>query len=351
MTKTLFILAALILATAGGARAETLIAAGSQPQLAADETGAVWVAFGRGKEVLVARSDDGGRTFAPAVQVAALPSLMLGRRRGPRIVAHGGRVTVTAMAGDLHAFRSTDGGRTWTGPFRVNDQARSAREGLNALSVAPDGRVLAAWLDLRGERTQLYGSESTDGGATWTANRLIYRAPAGETICECCHPSLAFGPGGELIALWRNALGGARDMWSSVRSAGATEFGAPAKLGAGTWMLRACPMDGGAVAPQENGFITTWQREGRVFLARSGELEQDLGLGTQPVVASANGRARVIWQRGPGLWTTMAGGTHSATSLADQGKFPALLALPGKDGFLAAYERGDAIVIRHLGSE
>ena len=47
----------------------------------------------------------------------------------------------------------------------------------------------------------------------------------------------------------------------------------------------------------------------------------------------------------------MAGGTQSATSLADQGKFPALLALPGKGGFLAAYERGDAIVIRHLGSE
>ena len=250
MKRAFLALAALILATAGGARAETLIAAGSQPQLAADETGAVWVAFGRGKEVLVARSDDGGRTFAPAVQVAALPSLMLGRRRGPRIVAHGGRVTVTAMAGDLHAFRSTDGGRTWTGPFRVNDQARSAREGLNALSVAPDGRVLAAWLDLRGERTQLYGSESSDGGATWSGNRLIYRAPAGETICECCHPSLAFGPGGELIALWRNALGGARAQ-VLLKFAGAGEEHAALALPRGdetillrrhrTSVHRACP--------------------------------------------------------------------------------------------------------------
>ena len=90
--------------------------------------GTAWVAFGRGSEIHVARSDDGGATFATPVRVASLPSLMLGRRRGPRIVAHGDHLTVTAMAADLQAFTSTDGGRTWKGPFRVNDTAGSARE-------------------------------------------------------------------------------------------------------------------------------------------------------------------------------------------------------------------------------
>lgn len=351
MRNALPVLTALILAAAGAARAETVITAAAQPQLAANDEGTVWVAFGRGKEVHVARSEDGGLTFAPAVQVASLPSLMLGRRRGPRIAAHGGNVTVTAMAGDLHAFRSIDGGRAWTGPFRVNDRARSAREGLNALAVAPDGRLVAAWLDLRGERTQLHGSESTDGGVTWSENRPIYRAPAGETVCECCHPSLAFGAGGELFAMWRNALGGARDPWFSRRPAGSAEFAPAAKLGVGTWTLRACPMDGGAVAALEDGFVTAWQRAGRVFVSRPGASERDLGPGAQPVVAVAKGRAIVVWQRDRGLWMTTADGTGAGTPLAEEGKFPALLAIPGQGGFLAAYERGDAIVIRRMGIE
>ncbi|MFM1749742.1 MAG: hypothetical protein RLZZ188_3408 [Verrucomicrobiota bacterium] len=348
MKNTLLILTVLILAATYAARAETVIAAAAQPQLAADAKGTVWVTFGRGKEVHVARSEDGGLTFAPAVRVASLPSLMLGRRRGPRIVAHDGKVTLTAMAGDLHAFRSTDGGRAWTGPFRVNDRARSAREGLNALAVAPDGRLVAAWLDLRGERTQLHCAESTDGGMTWTDNYPIYRAPGGETVCECCHPSLAFGAGGELFAMWRNALGGARDPWFSRRPMGSAEFAPAAKLGEGTWTLRACPMDGGAVAALADGLVSVWQREGRVFLARPSEPERDLGPGTQPVVAAAMGRVIVVWQRGQGLWMTTGDGMGAANSLTEEGKFPALLAIPSQGGFLAAYERGDAIVIRRV---
>ena len=115
----------VLLATA--VHAATGISPGTQPQLAVNAKGTAWVAFGRGSEIHVARSDDGGATFATPVRVASLPSLMLGRRRGPRIVAHGDHLTVTAMAADLHAFTSTDGCRTWKGPFRMNDTAGSAR--------------------------------------------------------------------------------------------------------------------------------------------------------------------------------------------------------------------------------
>src|SRR5688500_12990940 len=46
-------------------------------------------------DIFVARSDDGGVTFAAPIKVAAVPNLMLAMRRGPRIAAHGDRVTVT----------------------------------------------------------------------------------------------------------------------------------------------------------------------------------------------------------------------------------------------------------------
>jgi hypothetical protein len=344
-----FPLPALLAVLATAARAATEIAPAAQPQLAVNSNGTAWVAFGRGPEIHVARSDDHGATFAEPVRVASLPSLMLGRRRGPRIVAHGETLTVTAMAGDFHAFRSADGGRTWKGPFRVNDTARSAREGLNGLAVAPDGRVFAAWLDLRGERTQLFGAESADGGQTWTANRLIYRAPAGQTICECCHPSAAFNARGDLHVMWRNALDGARDMWSAERPAGEQGFGPARKLGEGTWMLKACPMDGGALFPAPDGFGTIWQRAGRVIHARPGGGERDLGPGTQPVATTAGGRTIAIWQNGKGLWTKGVETAGPGALLAAEGRFPSLVNLPDSSGALLAYERGDGIVIERAG--
>jgi hypothetical protein len=320
----------------------------AQPQLAANAAGCVWLAFGRDKEILVARSDDAGATFAPPVRVAALPSLMLGRRRGPRLVAHGNRITVTAMAGDFFAFHSADAGQTWTGPVRINDEPRSAREGLNGLAVAPDGRLFATWLDLRGERTQLYAAESTDGGATWSANRLVYRAPAGNTVCECCHPTALFNDHGDLFVLWRNALAGARDMWSATRPAGVGAFGPPEKIGTGTWFLKACPMDGGAAFVERDAFATVWQRYGAIFFARPGTTETRLTTGTQPVAAITAARSVVVWQQGADLWTASLGASSAPRLFAPKARFASLIAIPGNDRLLVAFECGAGVVVERF---
>ncbi len=343
--RLLLCLAGLGLLPAAARSAEFPDAA--QPQLAAAGE-RVYVAFGRGPELFVARSDDAGATFAPPVRVAALPSLMLGRRRGPRIVAHGNNVTVAVIAGELLAFRSADGGRTWKGPVLVNDVRTSAREGLHALAVAPDGRLFATWLDLRdaaGARTQIFGSESGDGGATWSANRVVYRAPAGETACECCHPSAGFAPDGSLAVMWRNGLDGCRDLWLAVRTAGADTFGPAAKLGTDTWRLAACPMDGGAVVPAANGgFLTAWMRAGSVYTCVPGQPEVRIAPGTQPVATSA----AIVWQDGPALRAQALAPGATPTTVAPQGRFPSLLARPAPAPALVAYERGTTIVVAPL---
>ncbi len=320
----------------------------AQPQLAATADGRVWLAFGRDKEIFVARSDDAGATFATPVRVAALPSLLLGKRRGPRIVASGDRITVTAMAGELYALHSKDAGRTWAGPVRINDVPRSAREGLNGLAVAPDGHLFTTWLDLRGERTQLFGAGSSDGGATWSVNRLVYRAPAGSTVCECCHPSAEFNGRGDLVVMWRNGIDGARDMWSATRPAGAEDFGRAAKIGEGTWILKACPMDGGMVFAERNAFATIWQRDGAVYLARPGEPEKQLAKGVQPVAATTATRSLAVWQQGLDLWTASLGAASVPRLLAAKARFPALSTIPGGDHLLLAYERGPDVIVERL---
>jgi hypothetical protein len=332
------------------AKPATTIPNAAQPQLAATTDSRVFVAFGRGKEIFVTASRDGGTTFEEPVRVAALPSVMVGRRRGPRIAAHGDHVTVTVMAGELFAFHSKDSGKTWAGPVLVNDVRRSAREGLNGLAMAPDGRLFTTWLDLRGERTQLYGAESTDGGATWSANQLVYRAPAGSTVCECCHPSAVFNARGDLSVMWRNAIGTERDMWLATRAAGTTEFGPAAKLGEGSWTLKACPMDGGAVFINGSEIGSVWQRANAVFFARPGQPEVKIAAGVQPVAAHTSAGSVAVWQQGADLWTTTLGPASTPRLLARNAKFPAIGVVAAPERTLVAYEHGTDTLIVPLGT-
>src|SRR5262245_47441146 len=164
-----------------------------QPQLAARGT-PVALAFGSGNTVYVATSDDAGRTFRAPLPVSSSGQLALGMHRGPRVAYAPGALVVSAIVanegrgkdGDLVAWRSTDGGKTWSAPVRVNDVRGSAREGLHAMAAGEQGTLFAAWLDLRGRGTQVYGSTSSDGGASWSPNRLVYASPSG-SVCQCCH--------------------------------------------------------------------------------------------------------------------------------------------------------------------
>ncbi|HNQ90599.1 MAG TPA: sialidase family protein [Verrucomicrobiota bacterium] len=75
--------------------------------------------------------------------------------------------------------RSTDGGRNWSAPVRVNDDApnQHAAHWFGTLSVAPNGRIDACWNDTRNSAdhtlSELYYSWSDDGGVTWAANRPL----------------------------------------------------------------------------------------------------------------------------------------------------------------------------------
>ncbi|MFM7748871.1 MAG: hypothetical protein ACKPB0_00455 [Opitutaceae bacterium] len=83
--------------------------------------------------------------------------------------------------------------------------------------------------------------------------------------------------------------------------------------------------------------------------ARPGGGERDLGPGTQPVATTApGGRTIAIWQNGKGLWTKSLETEIPGKLLAAEGRFPCLVSLPESSAALAAYERGDGIVIERL---
>jgi len=308
-----------------------------QPQLAAGRDGTIAMVFGSDHAVLFSRSTDNGTTFSKPVQIAEVPALMLGRHRGPRVAFVGKTILVSAVAGgeqgNLLLWRSTDEGRTWGKPVALNDVAAAAREGLDAMTADDSGHAAAVWLDLRQKGTRLYGTFSNDAGATWSKNVLVYESPDG-TICQCCHPSLAALGNGEFAVMFRNALGGSRDMYL-LRVRDGRVAGAAQKLGTATWKLDACPMDGGGIAVDHGQILTAWRRGTDIYLAHPGAKETHIGAGMDVALAGAF----AIWNHG--------GSIETKSGVLGAGTFPSVVGLPDGD-VLAAWEDSGTIQVRRL---
>ena len=272
-----------------------------QPQACIDPEGRVLVAFGVGDEVYYCKVD-AERKPEPTLAFK-VTNISLGMRRGPRIACSGISIVITAIGGkeghgkdgDVLAYRSTDEGKSWTGPVRVNDVASSAREGLHAMTASQDGVLWCVWLDLREKGTQLFASKSIDQGKTWSKNIRVYRSPDG-SVCECCHPSIV-ASGKSIHILFRNSLKGNRDMYVVSSNDQGETFDPGKQLGIQQWKLNACPMDGGMLAITPNGeVITAWRRAGTVFTSLgSSDPEEMLGNGEQPWIASNTNGTYVAW--------------------------------------------------------
>lgn len=320
-----------------------------QPQLAVSGK-TVAVTFGAGNAVYFSSSADEGKTFSKPVKVAEPGVISLGMHRGPRIAFAGSAIVISAIAGkegkgkdgDLTAWRSTDSGKTWSEGVRVNDVAAAAREGLHAMAAGEGNFLFATWLDLRSKGTKLYSAVSTDGGVHWDENRLVYESPDG-TICQCCHPSAAISEVGDIYVMWRNALGGSRDMYVGLSTDRGKTFHTE-KLGEDTWKLNACPMDGGAIALDSRSKLkTVWRRGDTIYQDVPGAQEIAIGKGKNPSMTYAANGPYIAWNEGPNLML------HTPAE-----KEPAVLAegafvnLAGSEKVYAAWEDKGAIAIQAL---
>lgn len=146
----------------------------------------------RPSPLLMATSDDGGRTWQEQ-NLGQAQTVMEEPLAG---VSPDGGTLYLAWAdtrnGDLDVLfmRSTDRGRTWSSPVRVNDDGMGNRRSQKwpKLTVAPGGRVEVAWYDYRnddkptpeddlefflGDRNDVYAASSDDGGRTFSDNRRV----------------------------------------------------------------------------------------------------------------------------------------------------------------------------------
>ena len=152
--------------------------------------GAVYTTWVDGKAIVLAVSHDGGRTFEPSRRIiptkswalldapgfpfaAGFPAIATDPRGSP------GKLFVVwgdnpYGDNDVLASTSDDGGRTWTSPFRVNDdpQQNGTDQVLSWVTVDPtDGAAYAVFYDRRMDPKRALATvtlaRSTDGGRTF----------------------------------------------------------------------------------------------------------------------------------------------------------------------------------------
>jgi hypothetical protein len=160
---------------------------------------------------------------------------------------------------------------------------------------------------------------------------MIYQSPDGH-ICECCHPSVVFDVNGIIRVMWRNWLGGSRDMFTASSSDGGKTFGPATKLGSGTWHLNACPMDGGGLV----SVYSVWRRESTIYYTDQKNKEQLLGGGKQPVACLGKNGPYFAWEGNAGLM--LKSGATAPVEIARGGAYPSMAAASVNDAPVVVWQ-------------
>jgi hypothetical protein len=206
---------------------------GAQPVVLPDGTLSVFFSHSSGtpvQTITLARSTDGGISFGanyPLFDITPAPYSLPGehwRLVTYHSVAHdpvrGWLTLVWADYGgyaangmDIYSRRSTDGGTTWSGPMRLNDDPEGVvrDQWFPVVAAAPDGRLTAIWLDRRDDPQNrlyyCYGRTSTDGGITWGQPVRISSAPS--------DPEVNIPPGSDGIGDYIGLSSGPGVTWGS----------------------------------------------------------------------------------------------------------------------------------------
>ena len=196
----------------------------------AGPTGDVYVAWAGPKGIYFDRSIDGGWTFGKDVIISAMPGGWdlplegIERHNGMPVTGvdssngpNRGTIYVNWIDlrnGDPDVFvsASTDGGRTWATPVRVNNDPKGSTQLFTWMAVDPiDGSINVVFHDRRGLKGTMTGvtlARSVDGGKTF--ENIALSAHDGQALVppfDCCTKSAFFGDynaidayGGRVIA-------------------------------------------------------------------------------------------------------------------------------------------------------
>jgi hypothetical protein len=314
------------------AGAELACASAATPLFAPD--GSLLLAWATADHVAVARSTDGGRSFAAPVAInAEAAKIDFGPDSRPGIAQgrDGLLVSYTVFTGAdyvgrVYVARSTDGGRSFAAPVPITDSTASQR--FTRLIADPAGGILATWIDKREVEPAKQAGKEYPGAAVafawWDAAKEAF-APARiaqSDSCECCRVAAALDRAGHPVIAFRNIYDlHVRDH--AVETFGTDGMPGPAhRVSIDDWHTDACPHQGPDVSVGPDGaYHVAWFTDGTnrqgLFYARSTDagltFSAPLPLGdpdrapSRARVLATPGSVWVAWKEFDGTTATIRG--------------------------------------------
>jgi hypothetical protein len=284
-------------------------------------------------DVMIGRYEP-GKTPAPAVRVnpeagtatawrGDQPSVAVGKN-GSVYVVWTERVEANDKKGtDLYLSVSSDLGKSFAAPVKINDDKVPADHGMHSLGVTGDGHIYVSWLDERNvvvpkpstkaeghhmeSNRELFIADSSDGGRTFSRNRKI----AGDA-CPCCKTATAIASDGTIYVGWRHVLpGDFRHIAVTTSSDAGATFSKPVIVSDDKWVLHGCPVSGPSLSVADNGTLKVlWYAAGEanapgLYIAESKDKGQSFsdrqivaqeGVRGTPVLTSGGDADLAIWE-------------------------------------------------------
>lgn len=314
------------------------------------------------------RSTDGGRTFTAPQAINGKPGDVWGFSVSkPRIdVGRNGTIHVFYPANDVNPTngkpeavalytRSTDGGKTFSSPQRLNtmattDASHVVHGGLThahvfgTMTVDDAGQVYALWIDTRdmakeGDSGKVFMAISRDDGKTFGTDTELFPAD----VCPCCQLTAMVDPRGRLFIGSRQVDGTFRDSTIAVSTDGGRSFSKRVRLSNNRWAIEGCPLKPTSIAAEGRNIFAAFYSGGETpagaYFVRSDDdgkswsaplpLHPGAMTSDAPVVALAGKVLHVFWHA-----KVADGGRRIFTRASRNGgaSFGAVTELPAPDG-------------------
>jgi hypothetical protein len=224
------------------------------------------------RAALIAASRDGGKSWSRPMRVNDAKEKVQDGESAPRIAfGADNRVyavwSATAKSGIVLQgnvrFATEDGKGGFTPARTLNDVDGSGR--FPVVETTPDGRLLVAWIDRRGENAQPRRLHLVRLGAD--GNALAKNFQVGGGTCECCRIGMAVGADGKEIYIASRDLNSKLIRNHSVRKSidGGATFAPRVEISDDGWEVPFCPDSGPTIVRDERGHLhVTWFTFGRV---------------------------------------------------------------------------------------
>ncbi|UCE37261.1 MAG: hypothetical protein JSW00_17580 [Thermoplasmata archaeon] len=246
------------------------------PSIGVGESDNIFIAWGdfrdSNSDIYFTSSNDGGNSFSPNKKVN--DDVSNTKQYEPSIaIDNGGNIYLAwtdQRNGNYNIYfaNSTDGGNSFSPNKMVNDDGGPSQF-QPSIAIDNEGNIYLAWTDQRNGNYDIYFASSTDGGNSFSPNKMVNDDVS---IPRQYEPSMAIGNNGNIYLAWADERNGDSDIYFASSTDGGNSFSPNKKVSDDTVnMIQLHPSI--AIDGADNIYIAWWDYRhgffGDIYFAKS----------------------------------------------------------------------------------